>query len=65
MSRIPDVVIGLAIPEVAVESPAEETPEERLDCDLALDGIAVNTAVTTNARNIIRQIVTLAGLLPD
>jgi hypothetical protein len=56
-------VIGLAIPEVA-----EGSPEERLDCDLAGAGIAANavkTAVTTNARNIARRIIVLAGLLSD
>jgi hypothetical protein len=52
-------------PEVAEASPAEDSPGERLDCDLAAAGIAVKTAATANARNIIRQIVVLARLLSD
>jgi hypothetical protein len=58
-------VIGPAIPEVAGGSPAEESPEDRLDCDLAGPVIAVKATVTTNAGNIIRRIISLAGLLSD
>ena len=53
------------ISEVAEASPTEESPGDRLDCDLAGAGIAAEPAVTTNARNIARRINALAGLLPD
>jgi hypothetical protein len=53
------------IPEVAERLPAEESPDARLDCDLACAGIAVKTAVTTNASNIARRIIPLEGLLSD
>jgi hypothetical protein len=53
------------IPEVAERPPAEESPDARLDCDLACAGIAVKTALTTNASNIARRIIPLEGLLSD
>jgi hypothetical protein len=53
-------VIGLVTPAAA-----EASPEDRLDCALAGAGIIVKTAATTNAGNIARQIIALAGRLPD
>ena len=58
-------MIGLVIPEVAERLPAEESPDARLDCDLACAGIAVKIALTTNASNIARRIIPLEGLLSD